>query len=79
MARRRVHLTFPGKLMNEPLLWKMSQQFDLVFNIRRADFTEGIGWLMAELEGDEKGLQSGIRWLEEQGVHVDPIEQDVVQ
>jgi hypothetical protein len=57
----------------------MSQQFDLVFNIRRADFTEGIGWLMAELEGDEKGLQSGIRWLEEQGVHVDPIEQDVVQ
>jgi hypothetical protein len=65
--------------MNEPLLWKMSQQFDLVFNIRRADFTEGIGWLMAELEGDEKRLQSGIRWLEEQGVHVDPIEQDVVQ
>jgi hypothetical protein len=34
---------------------------------------------MAELEGDEKGLQSGMRWLEEKGVHVDPIEQDVVQ
>ncbi len=79
MAKRRVHLTFPGRLKDEPLLWTMSQQFDLVFNIRQADYTEGLGWLMAELEGDEEGLQSGIRWLEDQGVHVDPIEQDVVQ
>lgn len=79
MARRRVHLTFPGRLKDEPLLWRMSQQFDLVFNIRQADYTEGLGWLMAELEGEEKGLQGGIRWLEEQGVIVAPIEQDIVQ
>ncbi len=79
LARRRVHLTFPGKLKDEPLLWRMSEQFNLVFNIRQADYTEGLGWLMAELEGDEAGLQGGIRWLEEQGVHVAPIEQDVVQ
>ena len=79
MARRRIHLTFPGRLKDEPLLWKMSQQFDLVFSIRQADYTEGLGWLMAELEGGEEGLQHGIRWLEEQGVIVAPIEQDVVQ
>lgn len=79
MARRRIHLTFPGRLKDEPLLWKMSQQFDLVFSIRQADYTEGLGWLMAELEGGEEGLQRGIRWLEEQGVIVAPIEQDVVQ
>jgi hypothetical protein len=57
----------------------MCERFALVFNIRQADYTEGLGWLMAELEGDAEGLQRGIRWLEEQGVTVAPIEQDVVQ
>jgi len=78
VAKRRVHLTFPGRLKDEPLLWQMCQRHDVVFNIRQADYTEGLGWLMAELEGDEERLEKGIQWLEEQGVHVDPIEQDVV-
>jgi ABC-type methionine transport system ATPase subunit len=78
MAKRRVHLTFRGRLAEEPVLWQLSQTFDLVFNIRQADFTEGIGWIMAELEGDPQRLENGIRWLEERGVQVAPIEQDVV-
>ena len=79
MAKRRVHLTFTWKLVDEPILWQLSQTFDLIFNIRQADFTEGIGWIMAELEGEPAALDRGIRWLEEKGVHVDPIEQDVIQ
>jgi len=79
VAKRRVHLSFPGKLKDEPLLWQTCERFDLVFNIRQADYTEGMGWLMAELEGDVEQLEKGIRWLEEQGVIVGPIEQDVVQ
>ncbi|MFQ5657339.1 MAG: NIL domain-containing protein [Candidatus Methylomirabilales bacterium] len=79
VAKRRVHLSFPGSLKDKPLLWQMCQKFDLIFNIRQADYTEGLGWLMAELQGDEEQLETGMRWLEDQGVHVDPIEQDVVQ
>jgi len=78
MQKRRVHLTFTGKLVEEPILWQLSQTFDLIFNIRQADFTEGIGWIMAELEGDPQRLENGIKWLEERGVQVAPIEQDVV-
>ena len=78
VAKRRVHLSFPGKLKDEPLLWHTCERFELVFNIRQADYTEGMGWLMAELEGDAEQLEKGIRWLEEQGVIVGPIEQDVV-
>jgi ABC-type methionine transport system ATPase subunit len=78
MAKRRVHLTFTGKLVEEPILWQLSQTFDLIFNIRQADFTEGIGWIMAELEGDSQRLENGIKWLEGRGVQVAPIEQDVV-
>lgn len=78
MEKRRVHLTFTGKLVEEPILWQLSQTFDLIFNIRQADFTEGIGWIMAELEGDAQRLENGIKWLEDRGVQVAPIEQDVV-
>ena len=78
MEKRRVHLTFTGKLVEEPILWQLSQTFDLIFNIRQADFTEGIGWIMAELEGDPQRLENGIKWLEDRGVQVAPIEQDVV-
>lgn len=78
MAKKRIHLTFTGKLAEEPILWQLSQTFDLVFNIRQADFTEGIGWIMAELEGDTQLLENGIRWLEDHGVQVAPIEQDVI-
>jgi len=78
MQKRRVHLTFTGKLVEEPILWQLSQTFDLIFNIRQADFSEGIGWIMAELEGDPQRLENGIKWLEDRGVQVAPIEQDVV-
>jgi hypothetical protein len=33
---------------------------------------------MLELEGDEEKLAEGLRWLEDRGVLVAPIEQDVV-
>ncbi|MGH7361860.1 MAG: NIL domain-containing protein [Candidatus Methylomirabilales bacterium] len=46
--------------------------------MRQADYTEGLGWMMTELEGTAANLEAGLRWLEGQGVRVAPIEQDVV-
>ena len=78
MGKRRVHLTFQGQLADEPAIWTMSQQFGLVFSIRQADLEDGFGWIMLELEGDAQKLADALRWLEERGVIVAPIEQDVV-
>ncbi len=79
MARRRVHLTFPGTLADEPIMWQLCQDFNLVFNIRQADMAESVGWMMLQLEGDDEDLERGVRWLEDKGIKVAPIEQDVVQ
>ncbi len=78
MAKQRVHLTFQGQLADEPAIWTMSQEFNLIFNIRQADLTDGFGWIMLELEGEDQQLSQALRWLEERGVIVAPIEQDVV-
>ncbi len=79
MAKRRVHLTFPGTLADEPIMWQLCRDFGLVFNIRQADMAESVGWMMLQLEGDDETMERGIRWLEDKGIKVSPIEQDVVE
>ncbi len=78
MGTRRVHLTFQGRLADQPVIWTMSEEFDLAFSIRQADLADGVGWIMLELEGADDRIADGLRWLEAQGVIVAPIEQDIV-
>ncbi len=70
MPKRRLHLTFPESLINEPLIWKMGRQYALVTNIRRANVEENVGWVILEAQGTEESLEAAIRWLREMGVQV---------
>ena len=78
MARMRVRLTFPPALIQEPIVYRLVKDFDIVINIRRADVKADHGWIVLELEADEGALQRGVKWLKDQGVQVDPIERDVI-
>lgn len=79
MPMRKVLLKYPEGLIKEPLLFRMAQRFDVIPNIRRARVTETVGEVAVELEGSAESLQAGIRFLEEAGVNVQPIEGDVVE
>ena len=78
MARMRVRLTFPSELVQQPIIYRLVKDFDIVPNIRRADVRADHGWMVLELEAAEEGLERGVAWLKTQGVTVDPIERDVV-
>ena len=78
MPRIRLRLTFPTELIQEPIVYRLVKDFDLVINIRRADVKADYGWIALELEGDEGALERGVRWLKGRGVQVDPIERDVI-
>jgi len=78
MARMRVRLTFPTALIQEPIVYRLVKDFDIVINIRRADVKADHGWMALELEGDEGALARGVKWLKDKGVQVDPIERDVI-
>lgn len=54
MAKRQVMFTFPEILIREPIIYNLSQQFVIVTNIRRADISESKGWVILEMEGDER-------------------------
>lgn len=73
MAKRRVMLTYSPKISSEPIIYTISQQFNLATNIHRADATEDKGWIELELKGEEKDIEAGIAWAISRGVRVDPI------
>jgi ABC-type methionine transport system ATPase subunit len=79
MAKKAVKLTFPQELIKEPVTFRMAKDFDIIPNIRRARVTESVGELVLELEGTEDNLERGIRYLQQQGVQVVPVEGDILE
>ena len=72
MAKRRVMFTFTSEVITEPIIHNLSQQFRLITNIRRADLAKDRGWIVLELDGEEKDIEAGIAWATSKGVRVDP-------
>ncbi len=79
MAKRRVMFTFPQEMIKEPIIYTLSMQFKVVTNIRRADVSDDKGWVVLELEGEEKDIDEGITWVTSRGVRVDPVAGDVME
>jgi hypothetical protein len=79
MAKRKVMFTFPAELIKEPIIYNLSHQFELITNIRQADISESKGWVMLELEGEEKEIEAGIAWVSAKGIRVDPAAGDLVE
>ena len=79
MAKRRVHLTFPENLVQEPIIYNLGKRFDIVTNIRRANVEDNFGWVILELDGDERALDEGLAYMEELGVQINTIAGDVVE
>jgi len=71
--------TFPDELIDEPIIYRLGQQFNVVTNIRRADISEDKGWVVLELEGEEEDIERGIAWVTAKGLRVDPATGDVME
>lgn len=79
MAKKQVMFTFPRDLIKEPVIYNLSHKFKVITNIRRADVSENRGWVVLELEGEDKEIETGIAWVMGKGVRVDPITGDIVE
>ncbi len=73
MVKRQVMLTFTEEVIKEPVIYNFGQQFKIVTNIRRAELSESKGWIVLELEGEEKDIEEGLAWVTSKGVRVDPV------
>ncbi len=77
MAKRRVMLSYTLETITEPIIYTISQQFNLVTNIRQADLVEDRGWIIVEIDGAEKDIEDGIAWAISKGVRVDQVTEEI--
>lgn len=78
-TQQRLWLMFPRKLIKKPLVWEVGHKFKVVTNIRQASVTDEIGIVCLELDGKREEVKAAIKWLEKNGVSVEPVEISVVE
>ena len=76
LVKKRITLVFPQDQIKEPAVFTMAKKYDIMPNIRKARVTETVGEMMLELEGTEKNLEAGIKYLESRGIKVEPVAGD---
>ena len=69
--RRQVMLVFPPDQIKEPAVFMMAKKYDVMPNIRRARVTETVGEMTLELEGTQKDVEAGIKYLEARKIKVE--------
>ena len=75
----RFWLMYPPKLIQQPLLWQLAKKFEVVTNVRQASITDEIGLVCLELHGKRLEIKNSVKWLEKQGVKVEPVEINVIE
>ena len=78
MKKNTIVLHFPKTKVDKPIVCMLVKDFDLTFNILKAEvIPEEEGLLVLELEGKEENYNKGIAFLKKEGVKVAPLSQDV--
>ncbi|MGI5817345.1 MAG: NIL domain-containing protein [Armatimonadota bacterium] len=80
MAESRVVFHYPRTLIDVPIVSKVAREFDLDFNILRANITpDSEGLLVLELTGDAGEISRALQWATDQGISIQALEKDVVR
>jgi ABC-type methionine transport system ATPase subunit len=74
--KRRVKLTYPTSLQDQPVLYRLIKDFDLATNIRRASVGADQAWLIVDIEGDTDAIDSALKWASEQGLSVETVKDE---
>lgn len=74
MARVDVILIAGKEAVDQPWLWRLSRDFNVQVNIRKASVDTDYGWIQVELEGAVEEIQRATAWLMTTGMHVEAAE-----
>ena len=69
---------YPASLVEEPVTYKLVKEFDLSVNILRAKVQpRESGRMVVELKGDSDKMEQAFEYLEEQGMSLHPLVQEM--
>ena len=66
----RCKMTFPRKVVGDPIMHRLWTEFKVVSNTVRGRITEKGAWLEVELIGPPKAIEKALAYLSDQGVEV---------
>jgi ferredoxin len=79
MIDHKIVLHFSPAIADQPVIYRLVREYDLVVNILKANINpHKEGYLVLELSGDQADYQAGIDFLEASGVKVEPLSQTTV-
>lgn len=74
----KVVLHFPPTATGQPVVYRLSQDYGLVFNILRASITpQEEGLMVLELSGSEADYRRATEYLRDIGIRLQPLVQDI--
>ena len=79
MITRRLILNFPEKIVTKPITYRLVKDYDLQFNILRAEITADVtGKILIEITGSKNKIEEGIKFLEGEGVSIQEASRDII-
>jgi ferredoxin len=79
MVRRKLVLSFPENIVTSPITYKLVKEFNLEFNILRAEITPDMeGKMLIELRGDKVLIDDAVKYLTDTGVSVQEAAKDII-
>lgn len=77
MNKKRLVLSFPPDLVEQPITYHLIKDYDLMINILRANVTAETGRLVIEIAGEKNSIDKGIKYLSSLGVTIEAVAQDI--
>jgi ferredoxin len=79
MIKRKLVLSFPENIVTKPITYRLVKEFNLEFNILRAEITPDMeGKMLIELRGDKDKIEQSIKYLTDTGVSVQEAAKDII-
>jgi len=79
VVKNRVVCYFSASQSEQPIIFRLARDYDLVINIIKADINpQKEGYLVVELSGEKQSYENGLNYLRDLGVRVEPLSQTVV-
>ena len=79
MKKKKLVLSFPERSVTKPITYKLVKEFDLEFNILRAEITPDVeGKMLIELKGADEKIAGAIEYLGSSGITVQEAARDIL-
>ena len=76
---KRIVLKFPKASIDQPIVYKLIKEFNLMFNILKASIKpDDEGIMVLELSGEDADIKKGLDHIRKLGVEVQPLSKDIV-